>query len=119
MRVSKGLLATAVASCVFAAPTIAQDESPLAVLPGFEDAAAPGETTLNASARLVTGEGVTSGTRALEITFAPELRSQFAIDADGLWDWSGKGELNLAFDVTNPMDHSFQFFFVTEDEDGQ
>lgn len=119
MRLTKALATTALASCLLAVPALAQDAEPLAILPGFEKAADAGEATLNASARLVSGPGVTDGSRALEITFEPEMRSQYAVDADGLWDWSNKGELNLAFDVTNPMDHSFQFFFVTEDEDGK
>lgn len=110
--------AALLALAVSAVPLAAHDDV-LVSLPGFEQAVAPGAETLNASSRLVSGNGVTAGSKALEITFEPRMRSQYAIDATGLWNWSGEGEVNMAFDVTNPMDHSFQFFFVLEDEDGK
>jgi len=118
MKHSALLIATGLATAIVAPSTLAaQETDALVVLPGFEQSAAAGETTLDATGQIVQS-GVTDGSNALQIDFAQRLRPQYAIDADGAWDWSQFGNVNLAFDVTNPMDHSFQFFLVLEDVNG-
>lgn len=100
-------------------PQPAHAQETIASLPGFEQA--PGQSGLNenASARLVGGKGVTDGAKALEITFEPRQTAQFAIEAPDVWDWSGQGDLNLAFDVTNTDSRSLQIFLRIEDAHGQ
>lgn len=97
----------------------AQPGETILSLDGFEESVAPANGTSNASAKIVSGTGVTAGKKALQIDFEPVQTAQFAIGPSDHWNWSQYGDVNLAFDVTNPGDRSLQVFFTVQDAHGR
>lgn len=73
----------------------------------------------NVTLSLVTGAGVTSGSTAARIAFAPREEADAVLTSSGNWNWSGHGEVNLAFDAYNSGPVSVQIFVVLEDANGR
>ncbi|MGA9660002.1 MAG: beta-galactosidase, partial [Asticcacaulis sp.] len=66
----------------------------------------------------VTGDGVTNGKKAMRIVFEPRAEDLVTLKAPTVWDWSGKGDVNIAFDIKNQSVHSIQIYLVLKDKNG-
>ncbi|GFE79228.1 hydrolase [Steroidobacter agaridevorans] len=84
----------------------------------FETAAPERLSVQHAGIQRIGGNGVTEGTRALQIDFEPREESTVTLQAPQTWDWSGHGDVNLALDVTNLSKLSTQLYVVLIDERG-
>ncbi len=101
-------------------------ESAGSAIPDFETAAFAGAIVADhAKAELVTGNGVTNGTNALQVNFdAVSEANKFKywpnikmFPQGELWNWNNKGSLKV--DVTNPTDKPATIIFKLVDNVGQ
>ncbi|WP_143324245.1 beta-galactosidase [Caulobacter sp. X] len=116
MALLMGLSALALVS---ASPVLAQVSAGGAtVLEGFEGVGAVKITGRNADAKMVAVHA-SEGRQSLQVTYGPKVENTLTLTPATPWDLTGRGDVNLAFDIYNPGSVSTQFFFTLTDASGR
>ena len=116
---TKSALFAAAAVSVLCITGAARAEQIVSAIESFETTASSDIGTENAQATIVKGLGATNGQKALHIAFAPRAEDHVSLTAKAPWNWAGRGDVNLAADVTNPGPNSIQLYLVISDADGR
>jgi len=103
----------------FSSPLRAGSEDQIAVVDDFESPSFDLSGLINTKVSLVSGPGVTHGKTAAQIVFAPREEADAVLSSATGWNWSGNGDVNLAFDASNPGKVSVQIFVLLIDNRGR
>ncbi|ODP38961.1 agarase [Sphingomonas sp.] len=103
------------AIAVLAQSALAQD-TVIRTIEDFESSRSIAPQTENASARIVPA---TNGPgKSLRVDFQPRAEDDVVLKPATPWDFTGKGDVNLAFDIANPAKISTQIFLIITDANG-
>ena len=90
-------------------------------LASFEDAVIPTWVSFSSAKGSIIEKNATDGRRALQVAFTPtgtDDSAALTFQPDSPWDWSGMGDINLAFDAANTGTDTVQIYVTVTDTKG-